>query len=189
MVSSTSKLHDLLDAIIERAAINGPAGLQPASAPVHKLDIIPFLAAVSIAFPCRSVNSRGIFANIRIQLPAAYIANAQLLKHLEQLLIKKSAVQLDDDRDIHAIRLPDFADDMAHHLLNGVTVVAVLLPTTEHHVDDKPAPDQLERLEPVTLFIGGLNAMTLLRVIIVKYHRIKKQFDHLRFRQPQPPDE
>ena len=78
---------------------------------------------------------------------------------------------------------------MAYHLLNGVAVVAVLLPATEHHVYDKPAPDHLERLEPVTLFIRGLDAMALLRVIIVHDHRIKKQFDHLRFRQPQSPNE
>jgi hypothetical protein len=87
------------------------------------------------------------------------------------------------------VALANFRHDMAHHLLHGVAMVAVLAPSPEHRIDDESPPGHLKRLESLDPLVGWLHSVPSPGIIIIHHHRVDPQLNQPGLRKLQPPQE
>jgi len=77
---------------------------------------------------------------------------------------------------------------MPDHLLGRVTVVGMLVPTAEDRIDDQSPPVQLQMLEFLYFFVGRIDAVVALCIVVVHYYGVDAEFNDIRFNDVKPPD-
>lgn len=168
---------------------DGPPEGIPAAPSVTAIQIFPGLLAILIPAPLNVRGPFGQLLDILINLATANDPEAQIMKCLQELLVKKAGIHPDDDGNSLAIVLADKLDDMADHLQGGIPMVAMLAATQKHRIDDEASPSQLQGLKTLHLLVSRFDAMALLGFIVIHNHSIQAQLDDLGSVQLQPPEE
>ncbi len=170
---------------------DGPVEAVPGLAAVAELETLPDilvgLAEVVVIHGFGKRLDHGL--DIAVELAAADESDVELFHGGEEVLVEKAGVHADDDRDGLTVTGANHAHHMLDHLRGGVAVVRVLVAATEHGVDDVALPGHLERLEALDLLVGGLDAMSLGRLVVVHDHGVNVQLDHSRAGDHKPPEE
>jgi hypothetical protein len=68
-------------------------------------------------------------------------------------------------------------------------MAGMLVPTSKDGINNQAAPVHLQRLKTLFAFIGRLNPMATVVIIIVHHHSVESQLDHSRLFDLQAPDE
>ena len=129
-----------------------PEGI-PATPSITAFQIIPGLLAILIPAPLTIRGSFCQLLDILIHSATANDTESQIMKRLQELLVKKAGIHADDDRNLRPIVFPDKLDSMADHLEGGIPMVAVLAAPPKHCIDDEAPPGQLQGLEALHLLV------------------------------------
>jgi len=185
----TGKVKEQLTVGTHSPAVDSTAELLPTSPPIPELDVLP---DGSLAFEARpgfvgSFLRQGF--HIAVELSGAKVANLQRFKCREKLLIKKTGITSDDNGDVPSVMLADLPYDMINHLLNGIGMIAVVIPGAKHGIDQETVPCHLQRCEPLELLVCVPDTVPLVSVMVVQNHRIDAKDDNFGLGQLQPPQE
>ena len=172
-----------------RSAQDGTAERIPVAASVSRFQIIPGLLVILITSPLTAVSPLRQGLYLFIDPAATDIANPQLVEGLKELLVKKTGIQPDDDGHFLPIVFANELDDVADHHDDGVPIVAVFAAAPTNRDDNLTSPSQLQGLKAFHPLIGGLDAMAFPGLIIIHYHGVQTQDNHLGFGDLQPPPE
>ncbi len=185
----TGKVKEQLTVGTDFPTVDGPAELLPTSPPISELDVLPESSLVFEARPSLlgSPLSKGL--HIAVELAGTKVADLQCFKRREQLLIKKPGIASDDNGNVPSIVLADLPYDMINHLLDGIGMIAVVIPGAKHGIDQKTVPCHLQRRKPLDLLVRGSDSMPLAGVMVVQNHRIDPEDDNLGLGQLQSPQE
>jgi len=172
----------------------GPAELVPVLAPIPEFEVFPDLIAVHVSrtevfLPAPARDGGHGLGNILNELAPAYIADLQLLEHLENLLVHESGIHMDHYGHILVIAGADAFDHSADHTLHALAGVAVFFSGAQHRIHQQAIPGQLQGVEAFALFIGGLDSFSLFGLIVVHDHGIQIQDDGLRLGDGETPNE
>jgi len=171
--------------LIKRPAEDGPREFLPALAAVPKLQILPHLPPSLIAAPLRSMVH--VLFDGFIKSAPTDVTYAQFLKGAKQLMVEKSAIHANDDRNLASVGLADFSHHMPDHLFHRIPMVTVGISSTEHRVDHKAFPGHLKRLEPFDPLVGGPHSVAHSRLVVVQHHAVHAQDHHAGRFQPKTP--
>ena len=174
--------------ITEQATVNSHPESFPVISFAAKLNIFPTVFFPGIIPGPRSIRATGHSFDVFVHFATTDIADFEILTELKNLLVKKTAVHTDNDWYVMPILFADSGNHMPDHLLDRVTMVGVLVAATKDRIDDQSAPVHLQRLKPFFLFIGRLDSMAAVGIIIVQNHGVNAQLNQLWLFYPQAPD-
>ena len=163
---------------MHQAAKDGTSELFPVASSATKLGILPGITFSGFKpLPTAMIPIGGHLFDVFIHLSATDIADMKRFTQSENLLIEKAAIHANDDRYIDAVLPFDFDDHMPNHVQHGVAMIGMLVSAPENRIDDETPPVHLQGLKPLSLFVGGFNALPTKGIIIVHHHRIDTQLD------------
>ena len=184
------KRQQHLAVLVKRPTENAPAKALPTFALAAEFQVLPYFpAALLVAAPIVAIGwaSTHILLDRLVKLAATDVSDPQLLKGRKQLLIEKAAVHANDDGHFRPVVLANFGHQVADHLVDGLSMIAVDVSAAENRIDDKAFPSHLKRLETLDLLVSGLYAVANFCLIVVHDHGIYAQNDHVRRLQAKPP--
>jgi hypothetical protein len=77
---------------------------------------------------------------------------------------------------------------MADHFLDRVAMIGMLIPAAKHGIDKVSAPVHLQWLESFLLFVGWLNAVPTISIIVIQDHRVNAKLYYMRLNYFQAPE-
>ena len=179
-VRSATRQVKLVVAIMHQPTIDGPSKALPVALPATELGILPgFLFRGFKSFPPVIIPVDGYLLDVLVHLAAAHIADMKGFTQVENLLVEKAAVHANDDGYIPTVLAFDFHHHVPDHVQHAVAVIGMLVPATEYRIDNEVAPVHLQGLESLFLFVGGLDTVSAIRIVVIHHHRIDTQLDDL----------
>jgi hypothetical protein len=185
----TGKVKEQLTVGTYSPTVDGTAEPFPTSPPIPELDVLPdgSFAFEARPSPLGSLLRQGL--HVTVELTGTKVADLQGFKRREELLIKKAGITTDDNGNVPSVMLADLPYDMINHLLNGIGMIAVVIPGAKHGIDQKTVPCHLQRCEPLDLLVSVPDTVPLVSVMVVQNHRIDAKDDNFGLGQLQPPQE
>lgn len=120
---------------------------------------------------------------------AADVADPEGFSQVEELLVGKSGIQADEDRNVLAVPGADHMHDVLDHFDGVVGMVGMGVSAAKNRVNDEPVPGHLERRKPEDFLVGGLDPFAFKGVVIVHDHGVQPQDDDFWGFQFQTPEE
>ena len=120
------ELQQPLTVLCEGSSEEGPAALFPVPSPVSKLEVAPHLVEPLVLRPLtgRDLGCEGL--DIVVELARAYVADAEFLKEVKELLVKEAAVEAQHDRHVGILGHSHHAFNIEPIMVDHVAVDAKL---------------------------------------------------------------
>ena len=177
-----------LPIFICQSAVQCPSESLPVPSFAAELRILPDILFLRRSKTLPACCSLAQLDNVLIQLTATDVADMEFFADFEDFLVKKTAVDPYNNRHVASVRFSDLVNHMADHFLDRVAMIGMLIPAAKHGIDKVSAPVHLQWLESFLLFVGWLNAVPTISIIVIQDHRVNAKLYYMRLNYFQTPD-